>query len=121
MEVDGCVGPDLHAARGNEGRSVRTSTNVWEYGLSRKTTSSHRVCVCSTFTESWDWRSEALPWLRMSRLVYVGGTFTDIVLTPHVAGWRVTVVNDDRRGRAVATSQAVAGLFRLGRPDLWLG
>ena len=75
----------------------------------------------STFTESWDWRSEALPWLRMSRFVDVGGTFTDVVLTPHVAGWRVTAANDDRWVRAVASSRAVAGLFRLERPDLWLG
>ena len=76
MEVDGGVGPDLHAARGNEGSSVRISTSVCEYGLDRASaTSSHRVCVGTTFTESRDWRPEALLWLRMSRLVDVGGTY----------------------------------------------
>ena len=35
MEIDGGVGSDLHAARGNEGCSVRISTNVCEYGLGR--------------------------------------------------------------------------------------
>ena len=81
MEVDGGVGPDLHAARGNEGCSVRISTNVCAYGLGRaRATSSHRVCVGTTFTESWDWRSEVLPWVRMSQSVDMGGTFTDVVL-----------------------------------------
>ena len=62
-----------------------------------------------------------LPYVRMSSSVDIGGTFTDIVLTPHVAGLRVTAANDDRWVRAVATSQAVADLFRLERPDLWRG
>ena len=108
--------------RGNEACSVRISTNVCHYGLGRaRVTSSHQVCVGSKLAESQDWRSEALPWLRMSCLVDVGGTFTDKVLTPHVAGWRVTAANDDRWVRAVASSQAMSGLFRLERPDLWLG
>ena len=56
MEVDGGVGPDLHAARGNEGCSVRISTNVCEYGLGRaRATSSHRVCVGTTFKNSILW------------------------------------------------------------------
>ena len=76
MEADGGVGPDLHAARCNEGCSVRFSTNVCEYRLDRASAaSSHRVCVGTTFTESRDWRSEALPWLRMSYSVSVGGTY----------------------------------------------
>ena len=47
--------------------------------------------------------------------VDIGGTFTDIFLTPHVAGWRVTAANDDRWVRAMANSQEMAVRWSLVR------